>query len=232
MHLVGGDKGGVGRSLVAKLLAQLWIDRATAWTGFDTDRSHRTFQRAYAEFVRAIEVGRAVELDLTIDALEAGVEEVVVDLAGQSEASLRRWMSVGQVTDFMGQLGHSLCFWYVIDSSRDSLLLLESFLDQFGGVGRLVCVVNYGRGSDFRLFEESKIRNHIEQLGGAILELPELCPDSMLKMDAGDKSFWAAIHNTDPIQGPSLTLMQRQRTRVFVRKVQGRICEILLEQPD
>ena len=40
IHFVGGEKGGVGKSLTARLLAQYFIDRNMPIVGFDTDRSH------------------------------------------------------------------------------------------------------------------------------------------------------------------------------------------------
>ena len=41
IHLIGGEKGGVGKSFVARTLAQYMIDRSIPFLGFDTDRSHR-----------------------------------------------------------------------------------------------------------------------------------------------------------------------------------------------
>jgi cellulose biosynthesis protein BcsQ len=38
IHLIGGEKGGVGKSVVARLLAQYLIDRQMPFLGFDTDR--------------------------------------------------------------------------------------------------------------------------------------------------------------------------------------------------
>lgn len=38
IHLVGGEKGGVGKSVVARLLAQYMIDHNLPFIGFDTDR--------------------------------------------------------------------------------------------------------------------------------------------------------------------------------------------------
>ena len=45
IHLIGGEKGGVGKSLVARILAQYMIDRAIPFVGFDTDRSHGALLR-------------------------------------------------------------------------------------------------------------------------------------------------------------------------------------------
>ena len=40
IHLIGGEKGGVGKSVVARLLAQYFIDHQLSFLGFDSDRSH------------------------------------------------------------------------------------------------------------------------------------------------------------------------------------------------
>ena len=45
IHLIGGEKGGVGKSLMARVLAQYLIDRQLPFLGFDTDRSHGALMR-------------------------------------------------------------------------------------------------------------------------------------------------------------------------------------------
>jgi cellulose biosynthesis protein BcsQ len=45
IHLIGGEKGGVGKSMVARVLAQYYIDREWPFVGFDTDRSHGSLRR-------------------------------------------------------------------------------------------------------------------------------------------------------------------------------------------
>lgn len=227
LHLVGGEKGGVGKSVVARLLAQYWIDRAIAWAGFDTDHSHGALLRCYSDFVRPLDATRMEELDRIIEALDDSNEEVLVDLAAQTEASLESWLAAGDVIELLSRLGHPLWFWYVIDDGKDSVYLLERLLDRLGDAGHVVCVLNRGRGQNFMLFEEAKLRDRIEQRGGDVIEIPPLHSESMLKMDLYDKSFWAAIHNTDPEQGPCLSRMQRERAKVFIRNVHATFREIL-----
>jgi len=45
LHFIGGEKGGVGKSVVARLLAQYFIDRQVPLLGFDTDMSHGSLLR-------------------------------------------------------------------------------------------------------------------------------------------------------------------------------------------
>ena len=47
IHLIGGEKGGVGKSLVSRLLAQYFIDHSIPFMGFDSDRSHGALLRFY-----------------------------------------------------------------------------------------------------------------------------------------------------------------------------------------
>ena len=54
LHLIGGEKGGVGKSVVARLLAQYWLDSSKPFVGFDTDRSHGALLRHYG-----VELGKA-----------------------------------------------------------------------------------------------------------------------------------------------------------------------------
>ncbi len=41
IEFIGGEKGGVGKSVVARVLAQYCIDKGQPFIGFDTDRSTR-----------------------------------------------------------------------------------------------------------------------------------------------------------------------------------------------
>jgi len=227
VHLVGGEKGGVGKSVVARLLAQYWIDRAIDWLGFDTDRSHGALIRTYSGYVHPLAPDRIEDLDRIVEALDDSVEEIVVDLAAQTMAPLAAWLDSGEVPDLLERLDHGLWVWWVIDDGKDSVRLLEAFLDGLHECVRVICVVNRGRGRDFELFEQAELETRIRERGGDVIELPALDSGSMLRMDAYDKSFWAAIHNADPNAGPCLTRMQRQRAKVFIRQAHARFRDVL-----
>ena len=54
LNFIGGEKGGVGKSVVARVLAQYFIDSQQPFTGFDTDRSHTTFTRFYQSYASPV----------------------------------------------------------------------------------------------------------------------------------------------------------------------------------
>ena len=68
IHFIGGEKGGVGKSLVARLLAQYLIDHEQPFLGFDTDRSHGALMRFYAGYASPIVVDQYESLDAIIEA--------------------------------------------------------------------------------------------------------------------------------------------------------------------
>lgn len=218
IHLVGGEKGGVGKSVLARLLVQYMIDRAVRFAAFDADPVHGALLRYYAGYAEPVDVHRMEDLDRLVDALDDGCEEVVLDLAARTEAPLEAWLAAGEVPELLARLDHRIWWWYVLEDGKDSVRLLADRLDRLPERVHLVCVLNRGRGEDFGLFEESKLRARIEQRSGDVIELPAIHPLSMRKMDAYDKSFWAALHNVDPSEGPCLTRMERQRARVAIER--------------
>lgn len=227
VHFIGGEKGGVGKSVVARLLAQYWIDRAIPFTAFDTDRSSGALLRCYSAYTTPIDVTQMEQLDQIVGAIEDSVEEVIVDLAAQTEAGLEAWLSAAEVPSLLQRLGHPLWFWFVIDDGKDSIRLLSSFLDRADPSCHIVCIRNQGCGQNFELFREAKLEDRVLQAGGRVIDLPALHAESMRKIDAYDKSFWAAIHNTNPEEAPCLSLMQRERAKVFIRQAHSAFRQIL-----
>ena len=80
VHLVGGEKGGVGKSVVARLLSQLFIDRGLAFAALDADQSHGALLRSYVDFTQPVDLGRLESADQILDRA-LGADRRVVHLA-------------------------------------------------------------------------------------------------------------------------------------------------------
>ena len=72
LNFIGGEKGGLGKSVAARVLAQYFIDRKKPFTGFDTDRSHTSFARFYSDYAAPVVVDTYEGLDRIFQALEVG----------------------------------------------------------------------------------------------------------------------------------------------------------------
>jgi MinD-like ATPase involved in chromosome partitioning or flagellar assembly len=220
LHLIGGEKGGVGKSVVARLLAQYWLDHAKPFISFDTDRSHGALLRYYSDFAHPIEISRVEDLDKLIEASAPPDARVLVDLAAQTERDLHAWIESGDVLDLVREQGIRLVLWHVMDDGKDSVSVLSRLLDRYGERANHVVVLNKGRGSDFSLFRESPAAQSVSRLAAPLLELPALHSGTMNKIDRLDKSFWSAVHQHN---GPdsSLGMVERQRVRMWLRESYG-----------
>ena len=226
IHLIGGEKGGVGKSMMSRLLAQYFIDQQLPFVGFDTDRSHGSLLRFYAEFASPALVDRYEALDRIIEAaVEQPGRRVLVDLAAQTQEPLVRWMEESGVLDMADLSGIALYYWHVMDSGRDSVDLLERLLDRFGQRVHYVLVRNQLRGDDFGQLERSGQLDRARGLGGRVIDIRRLHDAVVQKIDARNASFWAAKHNS-AIDGPGLGLMERQRLKMWLSHAFGEIAKV------
>jgi hypothetical protein len=219
IHLIGGEKGGVGKSMVSRLLAQYFIDHQLPFTGFDTDRSHGSLLRFYTEQSSPVLVDRYEALDRIVEAaVEHPGHRVLVDLAAQTHEPLVKWMDESGVLDMADLSGIALQYWHVMDSGRDSVDLLARLLDRFGQRVAYVLVLNELRGDDFSQLERSGQLDRAQGLGAQVVRLKRLHDAVVQKIDARNASFWAARND-----GAALGLMERQRLKLWMNHAYGEL---------
>ncbi|HMC16629.1 MAG TPA: mobilization protein [Albitalea sp.] len=219
IHFIGGEKGGVGKSLVARVLAQYLIDREQPFIGFDTDRSHGALMRFYEGFASPIVVDSYEALDAIMEAaVEQPERRVLVDLAAQTHDPLVRWMDDSGVLNLADETGVAIHYWHVMDSGKDSVDLLRKLLDRFGKDLKYVLVRNQVRGNNFSVLEQSGEQARALGLGAQVVTIKHLHDNVINKIDAANSSFWAAKNVADK-DGAPLGLMDRQRVKMWLRDV-------------
>jgi hypothetical protein len=214
IYFVGGEKGGVGKSVVARLLAQWCVDRAVPLAAIDADTSHGSLLRSYGDFTQPADLEDFGSADEIVNRALGADRTVVVDLPAQSGRALERWLESADVVRFAREAGIRMVLWHVSDGSFDSVRDLERTLDRWADSFKYVSVKNHGRAKDFGLFDESIARRRVEQGGGGIMELPELDSTTMARIDRTGASFWAAIH--DGTREHALAPLQRERARIWL----------------
>ncbi|MCE2681004.1 MAG: mobilization protein [Burkholderiales bacterium] len=220
LNFIGGEKGGVGKSVAARVLAQYFIDKGQAFTGFDTDRSHTSFTRFYADFAAPVVVDSYEGLDLIASAFEnesgsAPQHSVIVDLAAQTAAPLARWIKDSDLLSLLGEMGITVNFWHLADAGKDSVDLLDRLVDCYCSGPNYIVVRNLGRGSNFVQLDKSAALTKAMNLGGQVISMPQLHEASMCKIDRQNASFWAAINNRE---GPdALGMLERQRVKTWLK---------------
>jgi hypothetical protein len=214
IHLVGGEKGGVGKSVVSRLLAQLFIDRDMAFAAIDADARHGGLLRFYSSYVQSIDLSSFESMDQIMDRALASDRRVLVDLPAQSARPIERWIQAGDVLSFAQEMHVNTVWWHVTDGGYDSVDALGRVAEAFGGKLRLVVARNWGRSSDFTQLDNSSALERVRQSGGQVVDIPVLESTTMYKLDQAGTSFWSAVNNTD---GESaLPLMERRRAKLWL----------------
>ena len=217
---MGGEKGGVGKSVAARVLAQYFIDKGRPFTGYDTDRSHTSFARFYGEYAAPVIVDSYEGLDRIVESFEdtpLGVPQksVIVDLAAQTAAPLAAWVRDSDLLALLGAMGVAVNFWHLADAGKDSVELLDRLVNTFGAGPNYIVVKNLGRGSDFSQLDDSPSLRKAIALGARVIVLEQLHEASMRKIDRQNTSFWAAIHNRTGAE--ALGMLERQRVKMWLK---------------
>lgn len=215
IHFIGGEKGGVGKSVMARLLAQYWIDRGAAFAGVDGDASHGALLRHYGDFCQPVDLTAADSADQILDRALGADRRVLVDLPAQSARPLSSWLFGANVLGLARELGAPITFWHVSDGGFASVMQLERALDTYGAQAAHVVVRNLARSKDFSQLEESPARSKLSDLQGKVVDLPELDATAMYKIDSAGLSFWAGAHATD---GVALKPLERERVKLWLGK--------------
>lgn len=223
IHLIGGEKGGVGKSVLARLLAQFMIDHDIPFIGFDTDRSHGALLRFYADYASPTPIDDYQSLDAIIEmASENPEQRILVDLAAQTHQPFTSWLEDSGVLELASELGLKIDYWHVMDSGQDCVDLLDKLLNQYGTRLNYIMVLNQVRDDHFTLLESSGVKERALAYKAKSITLKRLHPPVMTKIDGNSASFWAAMHKA-PENSNRLGLLERQRLKIWLRQAYGEI---------
>src|SRR3954453_5860250 len=115
IHFIGGEKGGVGKSVVARLCAQYCIDRALPFVAVDADGSHGALMRFYADFAKAVDLTDTTSADQILGFATEQNRRVIVDLPAQSDRLLAAWIGEAGILELAAEADVRVVFWHVID---------------------------------------------------------------------------------------------------------------------
>ncbi|MBF0469993.1 MAG: mobilization protein [Gammaproteobacteria bacterium] len=227
IHFIGGEKGGVGKSVTARLLAQYLIDHNTPFRIYDADLSHGAMMRYYGDYTQPLDISDAESADRFAEEVITSGTTAIVDLAAQTLAPLSHWIEETGLIDLAAESDLTLTLWHILDDGADSLMLLQKMFHTFGEQPNYVIVRNFGRGSDFSAYTASEAAALAERCRATVIDLPPLNPGVMRKIDHYSASFWAAANLNGQDAENHLGLLERQRVKIWLNKIYKQFAEVI-----
>lgn len=178
IYLVCGDKGGVGKSMVSLALVHALGQRDTALLLVETDTSNPDVWRCHEKEPGV--VSRSVGLDeadgwiALVNLCEAHPDHtVVINTAARNNAGVARHGDI--LNGAARELDRALVALWVINRQRDSVELLKRFLPSLpAATVRVLRNLYFGDEGKFERYNQSALRQTVEERGGRSLNFPDL----------------------------------------------------------
>jgi len=181
LTMIHGDKGGVGKSMVAQILLDYRIASSQEQSTIlvESDTRNPDVSRLFSKYIQVEEINLKEHdgwMELA-DLLEQNRDKnVVVSLP----AGVGNHIEIeGQyLSALLADLGHELQVFWPINRNKDSIILLKEFMESpLGQRADLTVVLNgfFGSQEQFQLWNKSNTRQQLlEQCNGREVFLPEL----------------------------------------------------------
>jgi hypothetical protein len=195
IFLIGGGKGGVGKSLLSMTVVDFLSRAERAPFLVETDTSvpdvFKTYQsETGGELVNLDEREGWIEL---VNLVEGKPESTfVINTGARNQTGVSNFGKT--LSKALPQLKRKLVVFWLIDRKRESLELLSDFLEAIPGAEMHVVRNMYlGMEKKFELYNGSKMRATIERNGGRSLNFPEVADRVTDAMNKGRLTIAKAV---------------------------------------
>ena len=147
-----GEKGGVGKTTVARVLADFLHARETSFRAFDAEGETGQLLRFHPKETSAVDVASAASVAPVLDYLmDSGKSAVaVVDLGARSGEDLKNWLYRGGALEEAGDGNLGITVVYVLGGAVDSVGHLKECFAALGSNVNYVLVKNTCCGANVR----------------------------------------------------------------------------------
>jgi hypothetical protein len=174
--IVSGSKGGVGKSITTMALMDCLATRQKFHKLVEADTSNPDVWKSYGKVIES----EGIDLDNVegwiqlVNVCDAHpFKTIVINTPARNNTGVRAHGTL--LLNSLKELARPLITLWVINRQRDSLELLQEYLELMpGGVVHVVCNGYFGELRKFELYENSPVYQAIQHQGGKNLHLPDL----------------------------------------------------------
>lgn len=191
--LVGGDKGGVGKSTVARAIADYFFAKGISFSGFDGDDTNPTFLR-FVEGSGRIHTKSVKGFEPLINGLESDATHQLVDLGAGTSIMLSQFCDQTGFLDLAKEYGARILIVFVLAPSADSINLLKTLAEQYGDRVTYIIARSNSTSGTWDLWESSKARKRLlDELKAVEITIPMLDAESFSLVDRYSLRWASAV---------------------------------------
>ncbi|MEW5728041.1 MAG: conjugal transfer protein TraL [Pseudomonadota bacterium] len=228
-------KGGVGKSLIASLLAQYYTSRDHAPVCIDTDPVNATFAGYKAFKAEALSIMEGDDInprafDQLVERIMAprddGATVMVIDNGASTFVPLCSYILQNDLVNLVHEAGHTIRFHTVITGGQalaDTTEGFTSLCENIAGVPIVVWINEYF-GQPVRngkTFEDSNVLKRYQDRVHALVTIPAVKPETFgrdMQMMLNRRDTFAEADAS-----PDYGIMERQRLRMMWRKLEAQM---------
>jgi hypothetical protein len=176
IYLVGGCKGGVGKSLFSMATIDYILGLGETITLFETDTGNPDVLKTYRNNIHA----EFVDLDKPdgwinmVNIIQENPDNtIIINTAARNNSGISTYSET--LTTTIDELNRNLVTFWVINRQRDSLEFLKDYIETVtNSIVHVICNGYFGDKIKFELYNTSNLKNIIENNGGKTVLFPDL----------------------------------------------------------
>lgn len=211
-----GEKGGVGKTTVARVLADFLKSHDIVFRGFDAEGETGQLLRFHPQDTSSVDVADAASVAAILDYVMdgSGKRLALVDLGARSGSDLHGWLYRGGALEEAESARLGITIVYVLGAAVDSVGHLKECYSALGKEVNYVIIRNLGVAPKFEVYDQSKIREEILKAGAQEITFPPLDPAVYQSVDRASLPFSAFADN----QGGNFGYTERRYARTWLRE--------------
>lgn len=213
IHLIDGEKGGVGKSFVAKTMIQYAIDRNIKFTPVETDSSNPDVKNIYGDICKLARFSENEKQSHKADRIfDLGLNNsLIVSLPSQVNKALRAWIENNNLLEIGAKYGVDFRKWFVCNGEFDSVKLFVKSLNQHGEKVSHILVRNFGLCDEWgQIDDDDEVQKSIKKYNVKVIDFPKLGYNERYIVNKNQLTFGDAKISND------LTILGKQRVINFL----------------
>lgn len=224
IHTILQGKGGVGKSVIASVIAQFKVSKGETPLCIDTDPVNATFEGYKSLNVQRLNILDGDEIntrkfDELVEMIAQSDSDVIIDNGSNAFVPLSHYLISNQVPALLQEMGHEMVVHTVITGGQalpDTVNGFSQLVRQFPAESLFIAWLNPYWGAiehEGKNFEQMKAYTASKDRVSAIITIPDL------KQETYGRDFSEMLQDRmtfdEALSSESLTIMTRQRLKII-----------------